>query len=59
MHEDSERSLSTDQIPATDLSSDTEVAVKLKHHGIEPSLLHDEFEIYKSLADGEGMPKVY
>ena len=57
--ERSQRSLSTDQIPATDLSSDTEVAVKLEHHRIEPSLLRDEFEIYESLAGGEGMPEVY
>ena len=52
------RSRRTDQSPAADLDTEEEVAVKLEHHSIDPSLLSDEFEIYESLAGGKGIPKV-
>ena len=47
------------QSTATDLKTGEEVAVKLEHHSVDPSLLRDEFEIYESLAGGKGIPKVY
>lgn len=52
------RSRRTDQSPAADLDAEEEVAVKLEHHSIDPSLPSDEFEIYESLAGGKGIPKV-
>lgn len=54
-----ERFRRTNQSPATDLNTGEEVAVKLEHHKIDPSLLRDEFEIYESLAGGKGIPKVH
>lgn len=48
----------TDPDTATDLKTGEEVAVKLEHHSIDPSLLRDEFDIYKSFAGGKGIPKV-
>jgi hypothetical protein len=35
-----------------------EEAVKLEHQKIDPSLLCDEYEIYRSLAGGKGIPEV-
>lgn len=43
---------------ATDSETGEEVAVKLEYQKIEPSLLRDEVEIYKSLSGGEGIPQV-
>lgn len=53
------RFLDSDQSIAVDLKSGEEVAVKLEHHRVDPSLLQDEYEIYKSLAGGKGISKVY
>ena len=49
----------TDQSTATDLNSGKEVAVKLEHNKIDPSLLRDEYETYELLAGGKGIPKVH
>lgn len=49
----------TDRSIARDLKTEAEVAVKLEHNKIEPSLLRDEFDIYQLLAGGKGIPKVY
>ncbi|KAL9621089.1 MAG: hypothetical protein Q9160_004474 [Pyrenula sp. 1 TL-2023] len=46
-------------ILATSLKSGAEVAVKLEYHRVDPSLLCDEFETYKSLGGGKGIPQVY
>ncbi|MCJ1479816.1 serine/threonine protein kinase [Lambiella insularis] len=43
---------------ATDSETGDEVAVKLEYQEIEPSLLRDEVDIYKSLSGGEGIPQV-
>ena len=44
---------------ASDVTTGEEVAIKLEHVSIDPSLLQDEFEVYKSLAGGAGTPTVY
>jgi len=44
---------------ATDTNTSGEVAVKLEHVSIDPSLLREEVEVYKSLAGGSGIPTVY
>jgi hypothetical protein len=35
------------------------VAIKLEHESIDPSLLREEVEVYKSLAGGAGIPTIY
>jgi hypothetical protein len=49
----------TDDSPATDMNTDEEVAIKLKRVSVDPSLLREEVEGYKSLAGGAGIPTVY
>lgn len=49
----------TQRPPATDVNTGDEVAIKLEHVSIDPSLLEEEVEIYKSLAGGAGIPTVY
>lgn len=44
---------------ATDVDSGDEVAIKLEHISVDPSLLECEAEIYGSLAGGPGIPRVY
>ena len=44
---------------ATDDNTDEQVAIKLEHVSIDPSLLREEGEVYKSLAGGAGIPSVY
>lgn len=39
--------------------TDEEVAIKLEHVSVDPSFLQEEVEIYKSLAEGVGIPAVY
>lgn len=46
-------------LPAADVDSGEEVAVKLEHHSIGRSFLRDEAEIYQSLAGGQGIPRVF
>ena len=36
-----------------------EVAIKLEHHSVDPSLLDEEVEIYQSLSGHNGFPLVY
>ena len=43
---------------AADVNTDEEVAIKLEHVSIDPSLLREEVEVYKSLAGGAGIPAV-
>lgn len=42
-----------------DAETGTEVAMKLEHHSVAPSLLDDEVQIYQSLAGKTGFPRVY
>jgi casein kinase I homolog HRR25 len=44
---------------AANVNTDEEVAIKLEHVSIDPSLLREEAEVYKSLAGGAGIPTVY
>ncbi|KAL9116097.1 MAG: hypothetical protein Q9227_000466 [Pyrenula ochraceoflavens] len=44
---------------AIDVNTGEEVAIKLEHQSIDPSILRQEAEIYKSLAGGAGIPSVY
>ncbi|KAL8690989.1 MAG: hypothetical protein Q9224_004275 [Gallowayella concinna] len=46
-------------IQGTSLQTGEEVAIKLEHVTIDPSLLESEFEAYQSLAGGPGIPRVY
>ena len=39
--------------------TDNEVAMKLEHHSVAPSLLEEEERIYQSLARKPGFPQVY
>ena len=41
------------------MNTGEEVAAKLDYCDIEPSFLFDEFEMYKPLAGGKVIPKVY
>lgn len=43
----------------TDIETDKEVAIKLEHVSIDPSLLEGEFDVYQSLSGGDGIPQVY
>lgn len=45
--------------PRRDADSGDEVAIKLAHHRVDPSLLEEEASIYRSLAGKPGFPKVY
>ncbi|MCJ1246640.1 serine/threonine protein kinase [Trapelia coarctata] len=49
----------TDDSPAVNVDTAEEVAIKLEHVSIDPSLLREEVEVYKSLAGGAGIPNVY
>ena len=42
-----------------DAESGDEVAIKLEHHRVDPSLLEEEVTIYRSLAGKPGFPQVY
>ncbi len=42
-----------------DAETGNEVALKLEHYSVEPSLLRDEVYIYQSLAGEVGFPQVY
>ena len=44
---------------ATDVNTGDEVAIKLEHQSVDPSLLQQEAKVYKSLAGGGGIPSVY
>ena len=39
--------------------SGDEVAIKLEHYRVDPSLLEEEAAIYRSLAGKPGFPEVY
>lgn len=41
------------------MNANEEVAIKLEHESVDPSLLRQEAEVYKSLAGGAGIPSVY
>lgn len=43
----------------TNVDSGDEVAIKLEHVSIDPSLLEREAEIYRSLSGGAGIPRVH
>ena len=43
----------------TNVDTDEEVAIKLEHVSIDPSLLEREADIYKSLSGAAGIPHVY
>ncbi|KAL8698072.1 MAG: hypothetical protein Q9224_002017 [Gallowayella concinna] len=43
----------------TSIQTGEEVAIKLEHVTIDPSFLESEFEAYRSLAGGPGIPRVY
>ena len=49
----------TDGAQATHIDSGEEVAIKLEHVSVDPSLLACEAEIYRSLAGGAGIPRVH
>jgi serine/threonine protein kinase len=42
-----------------DLETVQEVALKLEYNQVSPSQLNNEFEIYKELDGGNGIPRVY
>jgi serine/threonine protein kinase len=42
-----------------DVNTDEEVVIKLEHESIDPLLLREEVEVYKSLAGGAGIPTIY
>lgn len=44
---------------ARDVLDNHEVALKLEHHSIDPSMLADEYDTYKALPEGPGFPRVY
>lgn len=43
----------------TDVDTGDEVAIKLEHVSIDPSILEREVDIYRDLAGGAGIPRVY
>lgn len=43
----------------TDVDSGDEVAIKLEHISVDPSLLECEAELYRSLSGGAGIPRVH
>ena len=45
--------------PGTHVDSGDEVAIKLEHVSVDPSLLEGEAEIYRSLSGGAGIPRVH
>ncbi|KAL9126369.1 MAG: hypothetical protein Q9217_004571 [Psora testacea] len=45
--------------PATNLDNGEDVAIKLEHVSIAPSLLEGEVEVYRSLAGNTGIPRVH
>lgn len=46
-------------ITGQDVDTNNQVAIKLEHHTVEPSLLDEEVDIYKSLTERPGFPRVY
>jgi casein kinase I homolog HRR25 len=49
----------TDYNLVTDVTTDEELAIKLEHVSIDPSLLREEVDFYESLAGGAGIPTIY
>ncbi|KAL9022929.1 MAG: hypothetical protein Q9196_007468, partial [Gyalolechia fulgens] len=43
----------------TNIETDEEVAIKLEHVSIDPSLLEREADVYQSLSGGAGIPRVH
>lgn len=44
---------------ATDVDSGDEVAIKLEHISVDPSLLEREADVYRSLSGGAGIPRIH
>lgn len=44
---------------ATDVDSGDEVAIKLEHISVHPSLLEREADVYRSLSGGAGIPRIH
>jgi len=44
---------------ALDIPTGHEVALKLEHIKIDPSVLENEYQIYEELAGGSGIPRMY
>ncbi len=43
----------------TNIDTGEDIAIKLEHISIDPSLLKDEVDTYRSLSNSTGIPRVY